>query len=73
MATRIQRQAVAQRQQRAFPEGDVSRYAGQWIAVRDGEVVASGPDIGSVRSDPAVREGDAFASIPSDPSATFLL
>jgi hypothetical protein len=58
-----------QRQQQALmPKGDLTPYAGKWIAVRDGEVVASAIDLASLRSLPDVREDDVLLPVGrSDP------
>jgi Family of unknown function (DUF5678) len=39
-------------------------YAGKWIAVRDGEVVASAENLAELRENPAVRRDDAVYRVP---------
>jgi Family of unknown function (DUF5678) len=48
-------------------------YDGQWVAVRDGEVVAHGPDEESLRADEAVRETDLLFPIGDPPSGFYLI
>jgi hypothetical protein len=55
------------------PEGDLEHYDGQWVAVRDGVVVASDPDEARLRADPAVRDGDDVYPIGEPPSGFYFL
>jgi Family of unknown function (DUF5678) len=48
-------------------------YDGQWVAVRDGEVVAHAPDEDSLRADEAVRESDLVFPIGDPPSGFYLI
>ena len=48
-------------------------YDGRWVAVRDGKVVAHGDDEESVRTDPAVRDGDLVYPIGDPPSGFYLI
>jgi hypothetical protein len=48
-------------------------YDGRWVAVRDGTVVAHGDDEGSLRADPAVRDGDLVYPIGDPPSGFYLI
>ncbi len=43
---------------------DARRYAGRWVALRDGKVVASGRSRRRVERDPRVRDGDAVYRVP---------
>jgi hypothetical protein len=53
--------------QSSLPEGDLQHYDGQWVAVRDGRVVASAANEEAVRADPAVREEDDVYPIGEPP------
>jgi hypothetical protein len=55
------------------PAGDLEHYTGQWVAVRDGVVVASDPDETTLRADPAVRDGDDVYPIGDPPSGFYFL
>jgi hypothetical protein len=48
-------------------------YDGQWVAVRDGTVVAHAPDEESLRSNAAVRDGDLLYPIGDPPSGFYLI
>ena len=60
-------------EQRSPPAGDLEHYDGQWVAVRDGVVVASDPDEATLRADPAVRDGDDVYPIGAPPSGFYFL
>jgi len=55
------------------PAGDLEHYTGQWVAVRDGVVVASATDEAALRADPAVRDGDDMYPIGEPPSGFYFL
>ena len=55
------------------PAGDLEHYTGQWVAVRDGVVVASDPDEATLRADPAVRDSDDVYPIGEPPSGFYFL
>lgn len=46
-----------------LPEG-IEQYAGKWIALRDGQVVASADDFNDLIANPDVLSGDAFYRVP---------
>jgi hypothetical protein len=46
---------------------DMSAYDGQWVAMRDGQVVAHAPDEETLRSDPNVLPTDAMFPIGDPP------
>jgi hypothetical protein len=48
-------------------------YEGGWVAVRDGQVIAHAPDEQTLRSDPAVRDGDLVYPIGDPPSGFYLI
>ena len=64
---------VAERQQELAPKEDLRPYAGQWVALRDGRVVASDLDAGVLRARPDVEPTDAIMRVPVNPSALYVL
>jgi hypothetical protein len=57
----------------SLPEGDLQHYDGQWVAVRDGRVVAAAVDEETLRADPAVQEGDDVYPIGDPPSGFYFI
>ena len=64
MSARLHRQAAAP---------DLSPYEGQWVAVRDGKVIASAADEQALHADPSVRESDDVYPIGDPPSGFYLI
>jgi hypothetical protein len=52
---------------------DLDAYDGQWVAVRNGEVVAHAPDEETLRADPAVQDGDDVYPIGDPPAGFYML
>ena len=52
---------------------DLSRYAGSWVAIRDGKVIASALDPIELRDNSEVREDDLLMPVPDDASGIFVL
>lgn len=52
---------------------DLDPYAGGWVAIRDGKVVAGALDPIELRTNPDVDERDALMPVPLDGDATFIL
>ena len=48
-------------------------YDGQWVAVRDGTIVAHGNSSEAVHADPAYVEGDLVYPIGEPPSGFYLI
>lgn len=46
-----------------LPEG-VEEFAGKWVALRDGEVIASADDFDDLIADPDVMSTDVFYRVP---------
>ena len=65
---RIQRE-----QHDAIPNEDLNPYAGQWVALRDGLVVASDLDAVALRANPEVRDTDMLVPVPRDGAALLIL
>lgn len=42
----------------------LEEYAGKWVALRDGEVVASADSLAELRENPDVRREDAVFIVP---------
>jgi hypothetical protein len=59
-------------QQELEPKEDLAPYAGQWVALRDGYVVASDIDPGRLREHPDVRDGDVLLPV-SEPEGGYFL
>ena len=55
------------------PPGDLVHYEDQWVAVRDGEVIANADDEATLRSNPEVRPGDLVYPIGEPPSGFYLI
>ncbi len=60
-------------QQAGHVGGSVAEYAGRWIAVRDGEVIASAASFEQIVDHPRVRHDDALTRVPDDPDAPYLM
>jgi hypothetical protein len=52
---------------------DLTPYAGSWVAIRDGKVIASALDSVELRNSPNVDEKDFLMPVPDRGSGTFLL
>lgn len=46
-----------------LPEG-IDEYAGKWVALRDGEVVAAADDLNELIENAEVLSSDAFYRVP---------
>lgn len=53
-------------QRAAMPAVDLTKYEGTWVALRDGDVVASSLDAVTLRDDPAVSPDDVLMPVPTD-------
>jgi hypothetical protein len=51
---------------------DLTKYAGTWVAIRDGKVIASALDSVELRNNPAVTEDDFLMPVPDAGAAAFL-
>ena len=47
-----------------FLSGELEDYAGKWVAIRDGHVVASADSLEELREDVEVRREDAVFIVP---------
>jgi Family of unknown function (DUF5678) len=55
------------------PKEDLRPYAGKWVALRDGYVVASADDSVSLRDDATVKESDQLLPVPAADSGMYVL
>jgi hypothetical protein len=52
---------------------DLTPYAGSWVAIRDGKVVADALDSVELRNKPEVKEDDFLMPVPDAGTGAFLL
>jgi hypothetical protein len=52
---------------------DLTPYAGSWVAIRDGRVIASALDSVELRDNPDVREDDLLMPVPDGATGVFVL
>lgn len=63
-----------QRQQQALmPKGDLTPYAGKWIAVRHGVVIAHAIDLATLRATPGIRDDDVLLPVGRTEPGYFVL
>lgn len=63
---------VAEAQKELHPKESLAPYAGSWVALRDGTVVASAPSSVELRDDPRVLDTDVLMPAPKHPTGVFL-
>jgi len=51
---------------------DLTMYAGSWVAIRDGKVIADALDSVELRNKPEVKEDDFLMPVPDAGAAAFL-
>jgi hypothetical protein len=64
---------IQHQQDETMPREDLSRFAGQWVALRDGRVVASDIDPVALRDNPQVTATDDLVPVPADGAAILIL
>jgi hypothetical protein len=64
---------IQQQQEAVLPKEDLESYGGQWVALRDGYVVASDLDPVALRDNPEVSEDDTLIPVPAQGSELLLL
>jgi hypothetical protein len=57
-------------QQPGIAAGAFEQYAGKWVAVRDGDVIAVADSLEDLRANPDVTRKDAVFVVP-EPSSSF--
>jgi hypothetical protein len=60
-------------QNERISDADLSSYRGQWVVIRDGEVIQSGSNPSELRRRPGVRSEDTILLVPRLSSRTLLL
>jgi hypothetical protein len=60
-------------QQNVLPKEDLTPYAGQWVALRNGRVVAHDIDAVALRANPDVSEDDVLLPVPTGGSDLLIL
>ncbi len=56
-----------------MPKGDLAAYAGQWVALRKGEVVASDIDAEQLKEHAEVHDGDVLVPVGHPDRGYFIL
>ena len=56
-----------------LPPDDLEHYSGEWVAMRDGRVVAHDPDPEQLRANPDVRPTDDVFPVGEPPSGFYLI
>lgn len=64
---------IQRHQEAAMPTGDLEPYAGKWIAVRDGEIVASELTLARLREHPDVLLTDVCHPVADAKGGVFIL
>ena len=52
---------------------DLTPFAGSWVAIRDGKVVASALDAVELRDNPEVHEDDVLMPVPDRTDSVYIL
>ncbi|HUB75014.1 MAG TPA: DUF5678 domain-containing protein [Solirubrobacteraceae bacterium] len=52
---------------------DLTKYAGSWVAIRDGKVIASALDSVELRNKPGIEDTDLLMPVPDVASGAFVL
>jgi hypothetical protein len=52
---------------------DLTKYAGSWVAIRDGKVIASALDSVQLRDRPEVKDDDFLMPVPDAGAAAFVM
>jgi hypothetical protein len=58
---------------RGLPPDDLEHYSGEWVAMREGRVVAHDPDPEQLRAHPDVRPTDDVFPVGEPPSGFYLI
>jgi hypothetical protein len=57
--------------QSALPAGAAEKFAGRWIAIRHGEIIADAATMEDLTADEGVRDDDTLYHVPQQNSAFF--
>jgi hypothetical protein len=63
----------ASRQSDLLIREDLTPYAGSWVAIRDGKVVASALDPVELRDKPGVHDDDVLMPVPDQTEGVYIL
>lgn len=55
---------IQELQRGLFPKQDLTRFAGRWVALRDGHVIAHASTLAALEAHPAVRPDDVLTPVP---------
>jgi hypothetical protein len=66
-------QEIRRQQEALMPRGDLAPYGGKWVAVRDGEIIASDIDPERLRQREDVQPDDALMPIAHSDRGYFIL
>lgn len=64
---------IQHQQHDAMPRDDLKPYAGEWVALREGHVIASDIDAVALRNNPEVQETDTLTPVPPDGAVVLML
>jgi hypothetical protein len=65
--------ALEEAQSRVMPKEDLTPYAGQWVALREGHVVAAELDPVALRERADVLPSDDLMPVPASTHATLMI
>jgi hypothetical protein len=63
---------IKEEQAKSLPREDLAPYAGQWVALREGHVVAADLNPVSLRDKPEVLDTDVLQPVPTHSTSTFI-
>jgi hypothetical protein len=64
---------IQQQQKALMPKEDLARYAGQWVALRKGKVIASDIDAEQLKEHAEVRDDDVLVPVGYPDRGYFIL
>lgn len=71
--TRERVRAIQRAQRDGMPREDLRPYAGQWVAIRKGRVVAANPDVKALVADPRFGPDDTLWPVQEDFDAPLIV
>jgi Family of unknown function (DUF5678) len=64
---------IQREQQVLMPKGDLAPYAGQWVALRNGEIIASDIDAEQLKEHLEVKDDDILVPVGHPDRGYFIL
>jgi len=64
---------IEREQSESMPQEDLSPFAGQWVAIRNGKVIANELDSVALRNNPEVESDDLLLPVPDQGPDLLLL